>query len=233
MVAPAVGLAVVALLVVAAALVTSDVWDLRYGGRLGAIAVVSPSAAANEADGPSLTLRPRPAGTRAAVIEPSATAPDQASTYTCEDREIRDATTSRWQLRAVLAGSRRGFERVTFELDRRGDANRAARITIEWMSPQEARGTFGLPRFDGRRGLLVTFGGQVTTARTQLIGPLDLQAGGIESISGVYRFVDSDGLVRTFIAIRDQACARIRAPELEGQASASRRATIVIDLGAP
>ena len=99
--------------------------------------------------------------------------------------------------------------------------------------PEEARGTFGLPRFDGRRGLLVTFGGQVTTTGTQLIGPVDLRGGGIESISGIYRFVDIDGEARTFIAIRDQACARIRAPELEDEGSASRRATIVMDLGPP
>jgi hypothetical protein len=230
--APAVGLVVVALLVIAAALVISDVWDLRDGGRLGGIPIVLPSAAANEATGPSLTLRPTSAETRAAVTEPPGTAPDQASMYTCEDREIRDATTSRWQLRTVLAGSRRGFERVTFELDRRGDANRAARITIEWMSPQDSRGTFGLPRFDGRRGLLVTFGGQVTTPGTQVIGPLALRGDGMESISGVYRFVDFDGQVRVFIAIRDRACARIRAPELEDEGSTSRRATIVIDLGA-
>ena len=130
-------------------------------------------------------------------------------------------------------GSRRGFERVTFELTRRGDADRAARITFGWMSPEEARDTFGLPRFDGRRGLLVTFGGQVTTTGAQLIGPVDLRSGGIESISGVYRFVDFDGQARTFIAIRDQACARVRAPELEDEESTSRRATILIDLGAP
>ena len=180
-----------------------------------------------------MTPRPTPAGTGAPLTEPPGTAPDQASTFTCEDRSIRDATTSRWHLGTVRAGSRRGFERVTFELARRGGANRAARITIAWMSPPEARGTFGLPRFDGRRGLLVTFGGQVTTTGTQLIGPVALEGGRIESISGIYRFVDFDGQVRTFIAIRDRACARIRAPELEDEDSTSRRATIVIDLGAP
>jgi hypothetical protein len=101
------------------------------------------------------------------------------------------------------------------------------------MSPQEARGTFGLPRFHGRRGLLVTFGGRVTTTGVQLIGPLDLEGGRIESISGVYRFVDFDGQVRTFIAIRDQACARIRAPGFEDKESISRRARILIDLAEP
>jgi hypothetical protein len=229
-----VGLVVfVILLVIAGVLVTSDGGILEDRGRLGAVPLVSPSGSASEAPGLSMTPRPAPAGTGAPVSEPLGTMPDQPSTYSCEDREIRDATTSRWQLGTVLAGSRRGFERVTFELARRGDANRSARITFGWMSPQEARGTFGLPRFDGRRGLLVTFGAQVTTTGTQLIGPLDLRAGGIETVSGVYRFVDFEGQVRTFIAIRDRACARVRAAELEDQDGTSRRATILIDLGVP
>jgi hypothetical protein len=155
------------------------------------------------------------------------------SPYTCEDREITDATSSRWLLRSVVAGARRGFERVTFELARRGAAERPGRVAIEWMSPEDARGTFGLPRFDGQRGLLLTFGPQVTTTGSQLIGPVDLRNAGMRSVSGVYRFVDADGQVRAFIAIRDQACARIRAAEMEGEDTVTTHATILVDLGTP
>jgi hypothetical protein len=221
------------LLVITGMLAISDLGDLDGRGPSEAAPSVSAAAAPNEVRGPFVIPGRIPARTEAPVSEPSEALTDQGSLYTCGDREIRDATMSRWQLGTVLAGSRRGFERVTLPLIRRGDANRAARIRIEWMSPQDARSTFGLPRFEGRRGVLLSFGGQVTTTGTQLIGPLDLRSGGIESISGVYRFVDFDGLVRTFIAIRDQACARIRAPGLEDGDDSSRGATILVDLGPP
>jgi hypothetical protein len=54
----------------------------------------------------------------------------------------------------------------------------------------------------------------------------------MESISGIYRFADSDGTVRTFIAIRDRACARLRAPQFADRSRDSRGARIILDLGA-
>jgi hypothetical protein len=223
------------LLVITGALAISDLGVLDPGAVSDAVPSASPSASPSEAPsrsrGPSVTPGPIPARTELPVTAPPEV--DQGSPYTCEDREIRAASRSRWQLRGVLAGSRRGFERVTLELMRLGRANRPARIMIEWMSPEEARDTFGLPRFDGQRGILVTFGGQVSTPATQLIGPVDLRGGGMESISGVYRFLDVEGQVRTFIAIRDESCARVRAPELVDADRASRRATILVDLAGP
>jgi hypothetical protein len=232
------------LLLITGALAISDLPIFENGGLSDATPSVSPVAAPTQARGPIVIQGPvvvktpvpvtgapgtEPPGTEPPVTEP----PEEDSPYTCEDREVTDLSSSRWQLRSVLAGARRGFERATFELERLGHANRPARITFEWMSPEDARDTFGLPRFDGQRGVLVTFGAQVTMTGTQLIGPVDLRSGGLDSISGVYRFVDFDGQVRTYIALRDRACARIRAPELDDEDSTSRRATILVDLAVP
>jgi hypothetical protein len=73
----------------------------------------------------------------------------------------------------------------------------------------------------------------VTTAGAQLIGPQDLRESRIGSISGIYRFIDFEGRAHAFIAIRDRACARIRAPGLEDEGGRGRRASILIDLATP
>lgn len=228
-----VGLALVlGLLLMGGVLATSGAGILQYGGRLGVIPPSSPSMAAVASPGSTSRAPSVATGTVLPGTEPTDAPIGEASVYTCEDAEIRSATGSRWRLQAVRAGSRRGSERVTFELTRRGTAKRAARVTIEWMSPNEARRTFGIPRFDGQRGLLMTFRGPVSTTSTQLIGEVDLARQGMESISGIYRFVDSDGRVRTFIAIRDRACARLRAPQFADRSRDSRGARILLDLGA-
>lgn len=229
-----VGLALVlGLLLIGGALATSGVSILPRGGRLGVIPPSSPSMAAVASPGSTSRAPSVAAEMGLPGSEPTDAPIGEASVYTCEDAEIRSASKSRWRLQAVRAGSRRGLERVTFELTRRGTAKRAARVTIECMSPNEARRTFGLPRFDGQRGLLVTFRGPVSTTSTQLIGEVDLARQGMESISGIYRFVDFDGRVRTFIAIRDRACARLRAPQFADRGPDSRGARILLDLGAP
>jgi hypothetical protein len=231
--ASAVGLAlVVGLLFVAGTLVTTGGGVLEHGGRLGVSVDASPSPEPTPAQ-----ARPTPR-VIAPVTGSSASAlpevsPEEPSAFSCEDTEISDATKSRWQLRTVLAGARRRFDRVTLELARRGGAKRAGRVSVEWMSPQEARDTFGLPSFSGRKGILLTFPAQVSTSGAQLIGPTDLSGDGIDSMSGVYRFVDVDGGVRVFIAIRDRSCARIRSPGLADEGESARRASIIIDLAAP
>jgi hypothetical protein len=220
-------------LAIAGTLATTGGGILEYGGRLGAAPVVSPSAGVRRAADPS--PRPRSDGAVLASVPsepPASAAPESDSPYDCDDRAIRDETRSRWQLRAVLAGSRRGYDRVTFQLARRGNANRGGRVTLEWMSPREARDTFGIPSFDGRRGLLLTFGEQITTPGAQLIGPVDLREDRIDSISGIYRFIDVDGVARTFIALRDDSCARVRAPGLQDEGR-PRSASILVDLAAP
>jgi hypothetical protein len=227
----------VILLVITGTLATSELHLLERIRLPGTALPAVPSAAPNETRGPFVVSGPIIARTEPPTTEPPAPTPQQtpgpASPFTCEDREITDSTRSRWQLRSVVAGARRGFERVTFELARRGAAERPGRVAIEWMSPEDARGTFGLPRFDGQRGLLLTFGPQVTTTGSQLIGPVDLRNAGMRSVSGVYRFVDADGQVRAFIAIRDQTCARIRAAELEDEDTVTTHAPILVDLGTP
>ena len=223
---------VIALIVIAGTLATSGAGFLRSGGRLGLTVPPSPSLrvaapAGPSVDYPSITIDTvEPTVTPIAPIEP-------AVAYSCEDARIRAASKSRWRLEAVRAGSRRGFERVTFQLVRRGKAQRAARVTIRWMSPAEARRTFGLPKFSGQRGLLLTFGGPVSNTDTQLIGEVDLARQRMTSISGIYRFVDFDGRVRAFVAIRDRTCARIRGPGFENEARSAGGARIVLDLGRP
>jgi hypothetical protein len=104
-------------------------------------------------------------------------------------------------------------------------------MRVEWMSPEDARTTFGLPRFDGRRGILVSFGPPFRTSGAQLIGPTDLREEGIGSASGVYRFTDRDGVARVYIAIRDDSCVRLTARELESEGRPPRRTSIFLDLG--
>lgn len=230
----ALGLALVlGLLLVGTALVTTGGGILEQGGRLGVAVDASPSPGATVAAAQRATPRPALTVTGSSETETPQASPESQSPFSCEDGEITDATGSRWQLRTVRAGARRGFDRVTFDLVRRGSANRAGRVAVEWMSPQDARDTFGLPRFDGRKGLLLTFPAQVTASGAQLIGPTDLKEDGIDSISGVYRFIDVDGRARAYVAIRDRSCARIRAPELEDQDTTARRASILVDLAIP
>ena len=220
---------VLALLLVGATLATSGGGILTRGGRLGVF--VPPSV-------PTLVASPGPYAARpiaAATPQPgsvaSAAPTGQTSRFSCEDATIRDASVSRWRLQTVRAGKRKQVERVTLALVRSGRAKHAARAAISWMSPAEARQTFGLPEFDGQRGLLVSFRGPLAMTGTQLIGQVDLASEGMRSISGIYRFVDVDGGIRVFIALRDRSCADIRSPQFEEQGRAPRIGVIRIDLG--
>jgi hypothetical protein len=220
----------VALLAIAGTLATTGGGVLDRGGRIGADPVVS--ASPDQSPG----TRPSPGPGSGAVVAPDLAtaipdaAPEDVSPFRCDDRDVRVVARARWQLRGALAGSRRGFERVTLQLARRGSADRSPRISVAWMSPQEARAAYGIPSFDGRRGLLLSFGPQVTAADAQLIGPVDLRESGIGSITGVYRFVDREGQAHAYIALRDQSCARIRTTGLQGR---GRGAAILIDLARP
>lgn len=225
-----VGLALVlALVLVGGTLAVSGGGILQHGGRLVVVPDVRPTPGADVTPAPSRTSPAIVSAVAPPSTEPAEATSSQASGYTCDNAEIRDATRSRWRLRAVRAGARRSFERVTLELARGGNVKRKARISMEWMSPSEARRVFGLPRFQGQRGLLLTFSGQVTSTGAQLIGGPDLASEGMDSIGGIYRFVDFDGVARTYVALRDGACARLRAPQLQSEGRGPRNATILLD----
>jgi hypothetical protein len=204
---------------------------LRYGGRFGVSPTASPSAPSTGA--PRASAVP---GQAVVPALPSAAASgeptgDAGSGFSCEESEITDLTRSRWGLQTVRAGSRRRFDRVALDLVRSGSANRQGRVTLQWMSPEDARATYGLPRFDGRRGILVSFGPPFSTSGAQLIGPIDLREEGIGSMSGVYRFTDRDGVARVYIAVRDDSCVRLNARELEPEGRPARRSSILVDIG--
>jgi hypothetical protein len=225
-------------LLIAGTLATSGAGVLNHGGRLVLGPPPTPSSSAatlampstGQASVTSTTLPPRIE--LAEPVEPVETV-EEASEYACEDFEIRASLSSAWQIEAVRAGPRGGYERVTFQLGRRGKAPRAARVTGRWMSPGEARDTFGLPRFKGRRGLLLTFRGPARTEETSLIGSTDLTRQGMTSVSGVYRFKDVEGTPRAFVALRDDACARIRAPKFETKGGGSGAPRIILDFRHP
>ena len=221
---------VIALLLIGATLATSGGGILTRGGRLGVFVPPSAPAPAVASPGP-YAARP----TAAATLQPGSVATiaptGQPSRFSCENATIHDASMSRWRLQTVRAGKRKQFERVTLDLVRAGHAKHAARATIRWMSPAEARETFGLPKFDGQRGLLVSFSGPVSMTGTQLIGQVDLSNEGMRSISGIYRFVDFDGGIRVFVALGDRTCADIRSPQFDDQDGASKAGEIFIDLG--
>lgn len=227
----ALGVVLVAGVLVAGAMLTFEGGGvLRYGGRLGVLASASPSAVPSRDPRPSTIPGQALVPTGPGTAVPQESVGGAASGFTCDDTSIEDLTRSRWRVQTVRAGSRRRFDRVALDLVRTGGAQRRGTVTLEWMSPEEARTTFGLPRFDGRRGLLITFGRPFSTSGAQLIGPTDLRAERIESMSGVYRFVDRDGAARVYIALRDDSCARLTAPELENEGRPARRASILVDL---
>lgn len=219
-------------------LATSGGGVLNHGGRLGLAPPPTPSSSAGtlaeqSTGSPSITsTMSQPRIELAEAVEPVEPV-GEASEFTCEDFEIRAALSSRWQIEAVRAGARRGFERVTFQLGRRGKARRPARVTFRWMSPAEARQTFGLPKFRGQHGLLLTFRGPARTGETSLIGSTDLVSQDMKSVSGIYRFTDVEGTPRTFVALRDEACARISAPKFETTGGGSGSPRIILDLRRP
>jgi hypothetical protein len=215
-----IGLAmVVGLLVVGGTLALSGGGILTTGGRLGVE--------------PAVTSAPDPGASTAAVeveVEGGASpAPDgqissgdagEATTtaatsfeYTCDDGSIADLSSSKWQLSQFQAGLRdeegQSFERITWEMSKRGSAKEGTVATMEWTTPKEARTTYGSTLVTGARAVVVTFDGPIDATVGQQADAVFLEPEGLGQIRSIDMFAGADGKVRTVIGIRGDSCARM------------------------
>jgi hypothetical protein len=133
--------------------------------------------------------------------------------YTCQDAAIADLGSSRWALSLFRAGIREEegetFERITWEMSRRGDARDGTIATMEWTTPKDARTQYGATLVSGNRAIVVTFDGPVDITVGQQTDQLFLEPEGIEQVRTIDMFEGEDGKVRTVIGIRGESCARM------------------------
>lgn len=209
---------VIGLLIVGGTLAVSGGGILNSGGRLGVAPVASatPAAASNlpRDDGASPVARPEVADPSAPLTgEEVATGPTTAFDYTCEDGAITDLGASEWKLSQFTAGLREEetetYERITWEMSKRGTADTGTTATMEWTTPKEARTTYGATLVTGARAIVVTFDGPVDSTAGQQVDQLLLEPEGVTQIRSIDMFEGEDGKVRTVIGIRGDSCARM------------------------
>ncbi len=215
-----VGLAmVIGLLLVGGTLAVSGGGILNSGGRLGVdpVASTSPGVASSSAprddgagpDTPPDAVDPSGPDTGGVTAAGAATSFD----FTCENGAITDLGASKWLLSRYTAGVREDeagdYERITWEMSKRGTAKAGTTAVMEWTTPKEARSTYGATLVTGERAIVVTFDGPVDATVGQQIDQLQLEPEGIEQIRTIDMFEGEDGKVRTVIGIRGDSCARM------------------------
>lgn len=209
---------VVAVLLVAGTLAVSGGGLLDRGGRIGAAPPdASPAGSPRSEPEPVETSAPdvvppdaSPAPQGSVAPAPAATTVGAATDYGCGELAIRDPEGSRWTLATFAAGAREGFDRVTIELTRSGNAPRATVVRAEWTTPREAAARFDIARPTGGRALVLTLDGQVELGANQAIDASQLDAEGVGTLRSVQVFVtEADGLTRAVIGIRGDGCARL------------------------
>jgi hypothetical protein len=214
-----IGLAmVVGLLVVGGTLALSGGGILTTGGRLGVEPVASsapdPGASVAAAVGVEVGATPAPNGeTSVGDAGEGTTSSATSFDYTCDDASIADLSASKWQLSQFQAGLReedgRSFERITWEMAKRGSAKEGTVATMAWTTPKEARTTYGSTLVTGARAIVVTFDGPVDATAGQKADAVFLEPEGLAQIRSIDMFEGADGKVRTVIGIRGDSCARM------------------------
>lgn len=215
-----VGLAlVVGLLVVGGTLAVSGGGILNSGGRLG-IPGESPSpvpetnGGATEAGSGPVVVPPGDTDTAETGSDDGATATTgTAFDYTCEDAVISDLSSSKWFLSQFKVGERvtdeESYDRITWEMSKRGSARNGTEATMEWVTPKEARALDGASLVNGQRAIVVTFDGPVDITAGQKVDQLLLEPENVVQIRTVDMFEGEDGKVRTVIGLRGDSCARM------------------------
>lgn len=221
----AIGLAlVVGLLLVGGSLVASG-GGFFGGGPAAPGAEASPGTAADDAaaDGAEdaaaeVALVDGP-DTEAAADD--GTAPTEGETgghgnsfgYTCENGAIEDLGRSRWFLSQFQVGERLSeegnYDRITWEMSKRGSGKNGTTVTMEWTTPRDARSAYGADLVSGTRAIVLTFDGPVETPVGQQVDELSLEPEGVEQIRTVDMFEGEDGKVRTVVGLRGESCARM------------------------
>jgi hypothetical protein len=209
---------VVGLLVVGGTLALSGGGILTTGGRLGVEPAVTsapdPGASAAVEVEVDAGATPAPDGqTSSGDTGETTTTAATSFEYTCDDASITDLSSSRWQLSQFQAGLRdeegQSFERITWEMSKRGSAKEGTVATMEWTTPKEARTTYGSTLVTGARAIVVTFDGPVDATVGQQADAVFLEPEGLEQIRSIDMFAGADGKVRTIIGIRGDSCARM------------------------
>ena len=206
---------VVGLLLVGGSLAVSGGGILDSGGRLfTAEETTAPDAeTASSSDGGDTTGGEVVDG-EDVVEAPTTTALSTNFGFTCDDAALKDLSKRKWNLNQFVAGSRpsEGYDQVTFELTRAGakKAKAGTTVSMEWMSPGDAKSTYGAPaRVQGNRAIVVTFDGPMDIDNNQAIDSLLLEGQNVEQLRNIQMFDGSDGKVHAVIGMRSDACARM------------------------
>jgi hypothetical protein len=221
----AIGLvAVVLVLVVASVLVLGGGTFLSGGGQVivaGDPASIDPNLGPG-GDGPIIG----PGGEIDPSPDASAFPTPPAETrlaFTCEGGAIGDPTLGSWRVTRFQWGARDNFDRVTFSLEREGDAARGTRVAMEWMRPAEAAERFGVERPKGARALVLAFQGPMTIRSENLVD------GGLRAVRSVDVRMGRDDVLRAIVGVRGEGCARLRAPDWEDNGTGSS-ARLLLDI---
>jgi hypothetical protein len=133
--------------------------------------------------------------------------------YTCENGAIEDLGRSRWFLSQFQVGERLSeegnYDRITWEMSKRGSGKNGTTVTMEWTTPREARSAYGADLVSGTRAIVLTFDGPVETPVGQQVDELSLEPEGVEQIRTVDMFEGEDGKVRTVVGLRGESCVRM------------------------
>jgi hypothetical protein len=213
-----VGLAmVVGLLLIGGTLAVSGGGILDSGGRLGVGAPASASpgtdaaSGAADPDGEGPVVQEGPASEE----KPDGKALGTSFAYTCEDDAIKDLSRSKWRVSRFVVGERLNedgnFDRITWEMSRRGRNPGATTVTMDWTTPEEARRDTGADLVSGQRAIVVTFDGPVTATVGQQVDDLSMEPQGVEQIRTVDMFTAADGKLRAVIGLRGDNCAKMSA----------------------
>ena len=126
---------------------------------------------------------------------------------------IGDLSKSRWFLSQFKVGERvsgeESYDRITWEMSKRGSAKSGTEVTMEWLSPKEARAVGGASLVTGQRAIVLTFDGPVDITAGQKVDQLLLEPENVLQIRTVDMFEGEDGKVRTVIGLRGESCVRM------------------------
>jgi hypothetical protein len=206
---------VVGLLLVAGTLAVSGGGILSTGGRLGVNPAQSASPDPAASGEPTTVVGPiTPGASGDPGTDGSAAAIGTSFAFTCDEGAIKDASRGKWLLERFTAGNRAedGYDRVTFTLVRTGKkkAANATTVKMEWMTPSEAKSTYGAPRrVQGDNAIVLTFDGPVGINVNQTLDQLHLEPEGVDQIRSIQSFEGNDGKTHAVIGLRGDSCARM------------------------
>jgi hypothetical protein len=223
---------VIGLLLISGTLAVSGGGILSGGGRLGVDTDASPSPGTGQSGTatsapvePGQTAEPGTGENLGTVVT------GQSFDYTCDAAGIRDATKGKWTINQFLVGKRDEFDRITWELTKRGRNNKeATEVVMEWMTPREARDQLGAPRVAGQRAIVITIDGGADINRNQLVDSLFLDREGVTAVKGIAMFEGDDGKVGTVVGVSPDGCARLSAPNFKKKNSKVKKAKIFLDV---